>query len=431
MKQLSRKYNQAIELIKEDRLEEAKGLLASLLASAPFHSHTNWSAGLVEIMMGNPVTGLTYWERVDENDFPQLPERREQVLSTLGAYEEVRSVYNLALSLLKEKRGEEAEGCLSPLLQRPSLIPLPQDVYRLYMILLIENGKKEQAFDFFSKAPVSIQKAPSFKSFIQAVKGEVLTEKIDAVRKGTKELAIQRKKKRRKKQLVLTAGVAAAVLIGGVYVGTRDWNTVPVNQAISSTADQTEDVNKEEFEQKIAELESKLTNVESEKESLKQELELELAKVSQYETTEALYEKANLDVGSLRKEEARQAFNSGYSLYKAGDFAGAKEKFEVSYQLDSSEYYSDDSLYYFIQTQKQVGNLTGDSEWFQLFFNSESQHFVESPYRDDLLVLQADAFYREGKNEEALTILTKVQEQFPTEWTANYAKKLAKVIQEG
>ncbi|THE12325.1 tetratricopeptide repeat protein [Bacillus timonensis] len=430
MKQLTSKYNKAIQLLKEGRLEEAKGMLESILASAPFHSETNWTAGLVEIMMGNPVAGLSYWERVSAEQFPQIHERKEQILSTLGAYEEVRTVYNQALSFVKEGKVKEAKGVLSPLLQRDSPFPLPQDVYRLYFIILFESGKMDQAFDFFSSSPIWIQKSPSIKRFITAVKDGLLTEKTVKEREKSSELALQRRKKRKQKRLILSASALAVVVAGGIYISSQDWKSVPTNYEVSSSGEKQANTNSTEFEKKIAELESQLTNVESEKESLKKELELELAKVSEYETTEALYKKANVDLTSLRSEEARQEFNSGYSFYKKGDYERAKEKFELSHQLDSTQYFSDDSLYYYIQTEQKLGSLSGDSELFQQFFTNTSEHYLESPYQDDLLVVQANAYYREGKMDQALDILSKVQEQFPNEWTASYAKKLSTAIKE-
>ncbi|MEH7235769.1 tetratricopeptide repeat protein [Bacillus sp. JJ1562] len=430
MKQLTSKYNKAILLIKEDRLVEAKWMLESILASAPFHSETNWTAGLVEILMGNPVAGLSYWERVNAEQFSQLHERKEQIISTLGAYEEVRTVYIQALSFVGEKKVQEAEGILSPLLQRESPFPLPQDVYRLYFITLFERGKVEQAFEFFSNAPLWIQKAPSIKRFITSVRDGLLAEKTIKEQGKSNEQALQRRKKRKQKSLILSASALAVVVAGGIYVGSRDWKSVPTNYEVSSTGDGQTSVISTEFEKKIAELESQLSSVESEKESLKKELELELAKVSEYETTEALYKKANLDLTSVRSKEAKEEFNSGYSLYKKGDYARAKEKFELSLQLDSTEYFSDDSLYYYIQIEQKLDSLSGDSELFQRFFNTTSEHYIESPYRDDLLVVQANTYYREGKMEQALDILSKVEEQFPNEWTASYAKKLTSEIKE-
>ncbi|AQQ54162.1 tetratricopeptide repeat protein [Planococcus lenghuensis] len=427
MEQLSKRYNQAVALVQEDKLEEAKWILQSILASAPFHSGTNWLAGLVEVMMGNPVAGLTHWERVKIADFPQLPERREQVLSTLRKYEEIRAIYNHSLSLVRERKLSEARSMMVPLLNRDFTFPLPADVYRLYFLILAEQGQTEEAFSFILDSPPSIQKTPSIIRFVHALRDELLREETAGEWKKTNEIVHPLKTKKGQRRMGATAIAIVAAFIGGTYIVSQ----IDTAEQESAFADQQElDSDSEGLKEVIDELESKLISLESEKEILQEELGASNERVSEYEATEKLFKEADLDLTSLRTEEAKKEYDAAYALYQNGEYIKAKERFELSLQLSPSEYFSDDSLYYLIRSTQQLSTLTGDSELLNQFLTSESEHFLESPYQDDLLVIQADAYHSEGKKDEALLVLSQIQDEYPSEWTATYAEKLLDTMQE-
>lgn len=421
MKQLTIKYNQAIALIREGKLEEAKHLLESVLAAAPLHPQTSWALGLVETQLGDPITGLSRWERLNLEDFPQLESRREIIISNRNVYEDIRTAFNRALMLSREKNFEDANLVLSQLLDRNLPVPLPLELYKLTVIVKAANGKLEEAVELIEAGPKYIQSSPSILKIINQLQKASLT---------TSEVAagVPPEPKRKLRTGPLAAG-AVALAAAGLFFFYQD-NSEPAVERNSEVAGEANNEERLTIEHKneISGLQSKIASLESEKLLLAEQLDAESEKVREQEKTEEIYRKADINLETIEITKARQAFNQGYSEYTSGHLEKAIEKFELSLSLNGSQYYSDDALYYLAKAKYELNTLNPEDPLFGQFSGGTSEHFKGSPYKDDLLLIRANSYKEAGDNQKALEVVSVIKTEFPNEWTSQAAKSLEKVI---
>ena len=399
-------------------MEEAKQLLESILAMAPFHSQTLWTLGLVEVTTGNPITGLRHWEKLNPEDFPQLTEKRELVLAHLSYYEKVRSMYNNALALAKEKKFEEANQVLSSISNQKLAIPLPLDFYKLSLLVKISLGEISLAKEFVTVSPEYIQTSPTILSFMDKMKVEQVEKVVPMTEKGLP------KKKNKVHISLLSAGVLVIAVAGSIYlfnsksVHSPDKEKKPA-VATTNQEDPATKVKLSQLETLVTTLQADNSKLESEKNKLSEEQKQKLA-------ADETLAKAGINLDPIKIEKAREVFNKGLKNYNHKNWELAVEQFQLSLSLVSDQYFSDDATYFLAQSKFELNELNPDDPVFQQFENSQDDNFKESTCRDAMMLLQAKTYYQAG-----IKIIANIKDQYPNEWTSSAANSLEKTILQG
>ncbi|WP_042460003.1 tetratricopeptide repeat protein [Neobacillus dielmonensis] len=422
MKQLTDKYNQALALIRNNQMDRAQSLLETILSIAPLHSQTLWTIGLLEVMVGKPLSGLRRWERLNPDEFPQLAAKKELVQSLLGNYEEIQLLYNKALSFAKERKYIEANEVVSAIWNQYPGIPLPEEIYKLCLLIKSLTEDQQQIVEWLDTAPDYIKNSQSILSIMQK-----WNEKQEEQAKGLEE---EESPKKRKSLIIPTVaagavGVAAAslfILYSGVF------NNQAGNKPAAAVSPKTETASSK---QELSQLESKVYSLESEKKHFQSEMDKLNEQLEQTSGRDELYQKAGINLEAIETTKAKEAFQTGYRYLKNDNLNKAADQLELSLSLDANQYFSDDAAYFLALTQYDLNSLNLEDPIYQSFQNNQGEHYRQSPYKDDFLLLKARNEWRAGDKDAALKTIETIKNEYPKEWTFGAATSLEHTILQG
>jgi hypothetical protein len=123
-------------------------------------------------------------------------------------------------------------------------------------------------------------------------------------------------------------------------------------------------------------------------------------------------------------KEAVAAYEKGFNDYQNKNYQNVIEKFKISYTLDSTNYSSDDTLYYLILAEQKVKDQANVNPYASEFASKKNEFFTKSPYYDDIILMKAEWLIKENRKEDAIKILNEIVKDFSKKWTANKAKRL-------
>lgn len=330
--------------------------------------------------------------------------------SVLDQYKEIYTMYHHATRLIKEDNLDSAELILQEIFNDHKDLQVPIEMYKTYILLLLTNKKEKQARHFLSNAPDEIKYAGEILQ-IQQKYQLVITEKTQ-----------NHKNVMSKKMIYSLISILILCMIG---IGFKKYNSLNRPEQASKDVKvleeqikDLEDKNKT-MEMQVNEANKKLTKVSESKKAKQQEKQPEPA----VETT-----KANSFVPETVVKEAVESYEKGFKYFQNKNYPQSIEQLKLSYRLDSTNYSSDDALYYLILSEQRMNKKTNVRPYISEFVNQNNEFFKKSPYYDDVLLMQARWLITDGKNKEAEQLLTEVVRQYKKEWTANTAARLLKSL---
>ncbi|WP_088071896.1 tetratricopeptide repeat protein [Gottfriedia luciferensis] len=329
--------------------------------------------------------------------------------SLLEQYKQVYEMYNQASRLIKEDNLDSAELILQEIFNEYKEIQIPIEIYKTYILLLLTNKKEKLAQQFLGNAPDEIKYAGEMLQIQQKY-----------------QLTLDEKPLKTKKLLstkVIFSLIGGLVICFSVFgIVKSDLLTNKSNGKESQLQKQIktlEDQNKT-MKAQVNEAQKKLTEKESDATRKKEKMKAD--------------KEGNAATNILKPtnvvDQAVAAYNKGLELFKAKQYEEAIKEFKISYTLDSTNFSSDDALYYLIMSQLKINPKVNVDSYLTEFINQSNKSFKDSPYYDDVLILQAESFIKNHKIVEAKTILNDIVNHYGKEWTANKAKTLLKNLKE-
>lgn len=386
-------YQKALEDISHNRLYAAKKKLETILENIPYHPETNWALGLVEASIGLPHSALNRWSYIDE-----VPASKIQLLeSKLLIYEQLYNQYNESLRFIKNEKYEDALKIFEKILEHETQIPLPIEFYRGYYLLLLLKRKANLLLTQFSEAP----------GYIQA------SSEINAIKR--KALRVKRTRKRRAGSLM--AGAAVLVMSLGVlshYDLQKETASPVIQGSVKKDTKSSPDL-------------AKISTLEVEKSSLEAQLDENEKKLNNLESILAL---SQTNPEELSQRAAYLQYQEGRRLVSDQSYEEAIKVLQTSYELEKDSYFSDDNLYLLIKANQEFKDKEQSKKLIDLFFLERSNHFMQSPYYDDLLLAKAKNDMAEVNVTQAIEAFNFIIEKYPQSWTAIEAKRMKERVEE-
>jgi TolA-binding protein len=324
----------------------------------------------------------------------------------LEQYKQVYAMYNQATRLIKEDNLDSAELILQEIFKDHEEIQIPIEIYKTYILLLLTNKKEKLARQFLSNAPNEIKFAGEMLQ-IQQKYNLTLVEKTN------------------KKKLIVSPKMIYS-LIGGILIClvaivffksnlfTKPNKVSSKETSLQKQIKDLEDKNKM-MEMKVTEAEKKLTE-----KATDEKLDIVDKEQSKQENNSTTLKPINV------VNQAVTAYEKGLEEFQANHYQEAIEEFKISYTLDSTNYSSDDALYYLILAELKANEKTNVNPYITEFINQTNEFFKSSPFYDDVLIMQAESLLKDHKNDEAEKILNGIVNEYSKEWTANKARTLLK-----
>lgn len=134
------KYNEALQLLKEEQYLKAQKTLENLYAVNPLIDDIKWLLGLSYLYTGYPKKAILYWEIINERSKFQVDEKIDYVKSFECHYKEIYDIYNEALENISTQDYEKAFLKLNPIFE--TYLYIPGDIFKAYLYLAILLDKK-------------------------------------------------------------------------------------------------------------------------------------------------------------------------------------------------------------------------------------------------------------------------------------------------
>ena len=374
-----------------------------------------WALGLTYVMSGFPHKALQEWKDLSVEEIPHIMVSKKNAEEKLPTYEKLYQKYNDSLDLVKGNEFGEARTAFKELLSFQEEVPLPFDFYEGYLLssaLEEVEGVGEDILTF----PIYIQNHPT----IIEIQKKLKLQNEPVSNQNTN------KKKAFKKVFYIT-GLAASIMIGAFVMNDINERSPSKNAAI----EQPVVLDPEKIgssQDQVANLETKITQLQSDKDKLLAELENQALKIEEQTKVQEILTTANVDYASLEAKAGLVLYQKGVSAYENKQYEEAVSFFDQSHSAIDNEYYSDDALYYFIQSKKKLEQVEGIEGLYDKFLLTNNIHFKDSPYYDDVLLEKAEWLSKVGEDNKAITLLEQIQSEYPEEWTALRSKNIMKEI---
>ena len=387
-------YNLAIQYLHEEEFEKASPLIEAIIKDYPSYAEARWVLGLLHVLSGFPYKALQQWENIK---FTHLQSYRQMVEEKLPLYDELYDKYNQALLLDQAGEFNLAKNIFRYLLTYQKELPLPVDFYHGYLLALIVTGEEESVSQEINHFPLYVKNSSVISELEQMITEyqffEPTVERKTVSNKGWRKL------------LFIGSSLAASLLIGGV--GLRGFSqqkeVIEVKPLIQQHAINKK-IDNDEFEKTVSQEkgENKL---------------LELKAPNNLENVGTLVSSTKAGLSTYKK---------GLAAFRNQDYRSAAAQMEKSLALQSNEYFSDDALFYLIESKQRLNEKENIRLLYDRFFSQTSKHYVFSPYTDDLLLGEAKILIEKGKTKEALPLVEKILTEYNQEWTSEQAEVLYK-----
>lgn len=327
--------------------------------------------------------------------------------SVLEQYKEIYSMYHHATRLIKEDNLDSAELILQEIFNDHKELQVPIEMYKTYILLLLTNKKEKQARQFLSNAPDEIKYAGEILQ-IQQKYQLVVPEKDQSQRNYMS-----------KKMMYSLVGILILCMLG---IGLTKFDMLngpeQASKDVNVLKEQIKDLeNKNKtMEMQVNEANKKLTEASQSKKTDQQENQPEQETKTNSLTPETVV------------KEAVESYEKGFKHFQNKNYKQSIEQLKLSYTLDSTNYSSDDALYYLILSEQRMNKKTNVRPYISEFVNQKNEFFKKSPYYDDVILMQAKWFITDGKNKEAEKLLNEIVSKYKKEWTANTATRLLKSL---
>jgi len=388
-------YNLAIQYLQAERYEEAALILETMIKEYPLYTDVSWALGLLHVLSGFPYLALKQWKNVQTSNNLRSKQMLEE---KIPLYDELYLNYNQALHLVEAGEFHLAKNIFHNLLTFQAEIPLPIDFYHGYLLALIVTGEEKSVPQEINNMPLYVKNS----SVIRELK--LLLEDFQSPEpNGVEKISF---KKVWSKRLIIGSSLVATLLMGGV--GFRVFSQ---QQDISES--------KPVFQQH-----GSLQRTEIYKKKAVGSKGQNKGKDRQYEP-----QVINSRLESSTKA-ALSTYRNGLTSFRNKDYRAAAAQMEKSLSLEPNEYFSDDAMFFLIESKQRLNEKENIHFLYDYFFSQTSHHYVSSPYIDELLLGKAKLLNEEGNTKDALPLLEKILTEYRQEWTSVEATLMMNQIKE-
>jgi tetratricopeptide (TPR) repeat protein len=176
MQSATDKYNQALELVKAGKYEQAKELLLSIEDSFDQPELLYKLLGSVYLLTGYPAQAVSYWQPLVDKNAGVTADQLHEAQALVPQYTDIYDRYNQALSQIQAGNEQQAIDTLKSVLSITGL-PIPTEVYKAYYLLMQKQGRLHEAASFLQNAPTYVQLSPSLDHLNQRADQHVKQQK--------------------------------------------------------------------------------------------------------------------------------------------------------------------------------------------------------------------------------------------------------------
>lgn len=382
-------YRLAIQYLQAERYEESAIILESIVKDDPLCTEVCWVLGLLHVLSGLPHKALKQWENLKNAN---LLSYKKMVEEKLPLYNELYQKYNQAIHLAQAGELHLAKNIFHGLLPFQTELPLPVDFYHGYLLTLIVIGETESVPQELNQFPLYVKNSSVIRNLEHMLEEHPIRDPV-----GTRKMSF---KKSWTKRLFISSSLVASLLIGGV--GFRVFSQQKeINEAKPVIQQNGSVQNTEAIEKEIA--------VSKDQQSGKQD------------KRQVLNNPKSLgDVGRIESSTIAglSSYRKGLAAFRKKDYKTAAAQMEKSQSLQPNEYFSDDALFFLIESKQRLNEQENILFLYDYFLSLTSKHYAFSPYRDELLLGKAKILMEAGNSNEALPLLGKILTDFNQEWTS-------------
>lgn len=391
-------YRLAIQYLQAERYEESASILESIVKDYPLCTEASWVLGLLHVLSGFPYQALKQWENLKAAN---LLNYKQMVEEKIPRYDELYQKYNQGLHLAHAGELHLAKNIFHDLLPFQTELPLPVDFYQGYLLTLIVTGESESVPQELNHFPLYVKNSSVIRNLEQMLDDYQLTEPV-----GTRKISF---KKSWSKRLFIGSSLVASLLIGGV--GFRVFSQQKEINKAKPVIQQHGVQNTEIFEKEIAVSKDQQGGGQDKQQVLNNPKSLG-------------------DVGRIKSstKAGLSSYREGLAAFRKKDYNTAAAQMEKSQSLQPNEYFSDDALFFLIESKQRLNEQENILFLYDYFLSQTSKHYAFSPYRDELLLGKAKILMESGRSEEALPLLGGILTDFKQEWTSVEALLLTNQI---
>ncbi|WEK55465.1 MAG: hypothetical protein P0Y55_05250 [Candidatus Cohnella colombiensis] len=422
-------YNEAIDLMKNQRSHEAGILLLNLYERGVRSPHLLWTLGLHQISQGYPYEGLRYWHLISANDIQGLEEKQALVQSYLPRYEVIYGRYNEAVSHLHRDQASHALEVFTEILKNNVDLQLPVLVYHGYLLALGSIGRGKEAIDQMSSFPDAVRNDPLLVRYADQWKVDLE--------------ASHTLKRSKRNMLIGNLAIATVIMIGTAGVTASIMNnkqskqsyTSPAVEVLSPSASPSSPTASEgnaldatlyqQLQTDIVDLNEELERSKLDSQIIKESAKRTEDKLIELEQSVAI---VSGSVDQLKHDAAYKAYRQGREYLKSNQLEEAVKSFRLSVDQGSDDYFSDDNLYEYIRLIWKLEGQEAALPMIESFLSNENENYEKSPYKDDLLFMKAQYLLADNRTDEGLLALHMLEESYAEEWTGRQASQLLQTL---
>jgi TolA-binding protein len=380
-------YRLAIQYLQAERYEESAIILESIVKDYPLCTEASWVLGLLYVLSGSPYQALKQWENLKTDN---LLSYKQMVEEKLPLYDELYQKYNQALHFVQAGELHLAKNILHGLLPFQTELPLPVDFYHGYLLSLIVIGETESVLQELNQFPLYVKNSSVIRNLEKMLEDHPISEPV-----GKRKMSF---KKSWSKRQFIGSSLVASLLIGGV--GFRVFSQQKeINEAKPVIQQNGSVQNIETIEKEIAVSKDQQSGGQDKKQVLN-------------------YPKSLVDRIKSSTISGLSSYRNGLAAFRKKDYKMAAAQMEKSQSLQPNEYFSDDALFFLIESKQRLNEQENILFLYDSFLSQTSKHYVFSPYRDELLLGKAKILMEAGRSNEALPLLGKILTDFKQEWTS-------------
>jgi tetratricopeptide (TPR) repeat protein len=332
MVQCVRKYNLALELIASEDLEAARQLLESIVQENPAQPLFHQTLGYAEIVTGYLHRGLQRLKGLQQIQAVEIQEIIQQTEELLPVFDEIYTLYNRSLHRIEQENFPEAVALFGQILSYQ--VNVPVHFYSAYISLLALQDRKEEALSVIASLPAYAKHSEQ----IRYIQSELDVE------------AAAKKQTRLKRVSIVMSALASVLVVGMVsqFYFKSNQISAPVIQpavVIGTYAQELE----------LAELKKKVSFLEDERRGLENHLVDLQENKEEWERLHRAMDVANLKEEKITVTAAMNAYKKGLQLFQNSEYQGAAQSLQESLAFSDQSYFSDDSLFYYMMSNRRMG----------------------------------------------------------------------------
>lgn len=416
-------YNEGIRLLQMEQFEEAAFHLEKVARNFPHFKPALWALGLIDILLGFPHRALGKWSECEGLNVETYAMDMEMVRGKLPYYEKLYSQYNQAINYIKKQQFQEAAVIFEMLFSLRTELPLPLECYKGVILTKIMDGNVEELDQVISSFPIYVQNSMVIRELKEEIQKVLDGQKIEAA-STIETVPLPSGNRSLRRNMLYGLGLIASMLIGV----TGMWLINDGKSTEQLTVSQEKSDSNNQATEKVTLLDAEITRLNKEKRNLEKELE---TKIEESTNKSQLLMEANINQNTLVAQAGFNTYQKGLDEYNIGHYENASNQLERSHELQSNEYFSDDSLFFLIKSKQKLNERESALTLCDQFLKQDSQHYLASPLRDDVLLEKARLLIDSGDSTGAREVLELVVSEYQQNWTGREAKIMINNINGG